>query len=996
MGRYTVEDDRGTGPGSRGLAYRVATPGPPPLQEYPPFAVEAMDFLGAAAIPNALAYALKWQIEFAKLPDPPDERKQELANQLLAIWAFLVRQEVVSPRAPDGALLVDDPFKRMGHPKGPVTYVEVAYNQSIPVAEMEPDPLDPWAPALFPRDLPDDTRRRYPARLKNLDEVPPFFPDLVARWRMASAYRPPPPKPAPVDISDVIRTDPWAFRKVNDDLEQGPTDLKEVKAALEKVERALNRADIAQAQQVAATGPTPTVNRAIGTLAKVTLNDIALQTGVQFDDAWSDQPLLASTEVILYHTVFSFVLDKRGEPFDMNGRLDYPILVPEPGSQMRRSCPPPGGVSVSVQKYGFQNYHIANGKIDKVLFGGVGAFEEYGYGYSGQHDFHKRIQAFIDQGGHTFIAGVTMPAANDREEITIDRITTRLPEFAEAILPPLVNEVRARAKSKVENWQEFVKQIAYEVIKGIIIDVVKTRVRNYIIKKIGARIVPGLNAAAAIYDLATGGTERMRMRHAIACIIVALKSTSDEDMTIAAKVCARIVADAFEDEIMSAIVNAGKKAAGHIAMKVRKGRSGADDGPGEAADEKAGQTKPAAKPGATDATKPDSADAPKDPTSITASKAQSPPAADNLGTDARGRPDHKAPAAAPKAEHDVPNVQAARAVADMKKKIQEDMQRQAQQAVAQSSAQTDAGGQAAGGAPKKPATHSGTADTAASTGARGIDDKANQDTGTANATSGHQQYIRSQQYGPAPDTRARKPRVNTDDPAQTPTADPPPAKKPIRGSGTLDDPHVYPPEPDPVVPTAQPKKDDTPPGDFDQVRDQRHIRTRSLNDVDMQRANRDAVGDPIPPGHQDHHVAPKNSGGDTGESIRDTLRNTGVPVNVPEAALAARGVTRQTVSDSDRAVTTVQDTVADHTKQHGEKKLGPLEKRLGTATGDDDAVRGILSDTSAILGEGRTPEDPDFYLDSQYERGTDDDDKPPKKPPPKKPRGGGAARKKKK
>src|SRR5262249_9169119 len=156
-------------------------------------------------------------------------------------------------------------------------------------------------------------------------------------------------------------------------------------AALRKAEQALNREDIGRAQREAASGPMRTVSGAIGTLKKVTLNDIALQTGVEFNDPWGDQPLLQNTEVILYHTVFSFVLDKNGEPFDMNGRLHYPILVPEPGSQMRRQCPPPGGVFVSVQKYGFQNYRIANGKIDKVLFGGVGGFEEYGYGYSGKH-----------------------------------------------------------------------------------------------------------------------------------------------------------------------------------------------------------------------------------------------------------------------------------------------------------------------------------------------------------------------------------------------------------------------------------------------------------------------------------------------------------------------------------------------------------------------------------------------------------------------------------
>src|SRR5262249_7992363 len=238
-----------------------------------------------------------------------------------------------------------------------------------------------------------------------------------------------------------------------------------------------------------------------------------------------------------------------------------------------------------------------------------------------------------------------------------------------------------------------------------------------------------------------------RMRHAIACIIVALKSRSDEDMTISAKVCAKIAADQFEDEIMSAIVSAGKKAAEkagrHVAMKLRKGKAGADDGPGETADEGSGTTKPAPKPAA-DVTKPDSPDVPTSTgsTSTPTPKTQSPPAADNLGITPHGQTDHKAPVPAAKHEGDVPNVQAARAVADMKKKIQEDMLRQAQQAVGQSSCKNDAGAQAGGDTQKKPSKRRGTADNTATPAAAATGDKAKEATGATDTVSGNQQFVR--------------------------------------------------------------------------------------------------------------------------------------------------------------------------------------------------------------------------------------------------------------
>jgi hypothetical protein len=157
------------------------------------------------------------------------------------------------------------------------------------------------------------------------------------------------------------------------------------------------------------------------------------------------------------------------------------------------------------------------------------------------------------------------------------------------------------------------------------------------------------------------------------------------------------------------------------------------------------------------------------------------------------------------------------------------------------------------------------------------------------------------------------------------------------------------------------------------VRTQLNPPTASRDDVTRQRDARDAIGDPIPPGHQDHHVPPKNSGGETGESIRESLRNTGLTVNEPEGGLAARGVNRETVSPDDRGVRTVQDTLADHGKQHGEKGLSALDKRLGTADGDPDAVRGILSDTANIRGEGRKEDDPDFWLNPRSGRDTGDD-----------------------
>ena len=61
-----------------------------------------------------------------------------------------------------------------------------------------------------------------------------------------------------------------------------------------------------------------------------------------------------------------------------------------------------------------------------------------------------------------------------------------------------------------------------------------------------------------MHDVVEGAEDRMRVRHAIACVLVALKSRSDEDMTISAKVCAKM-GDEFEEKLIAELVKMGAK-----------------------------------------------------------------------------------------------------------------------------------------------------------------------------------------------------------------------------------------------------------------------------------------------------------------------------------------------------------------------------------------------------------------------------------------------------
>ena len=155
------DDPRGTA--NRGTSSRLAAP-PPPPQDYPPFDVRLLGLFGQEAIPDALAYALKWQFELDQLQlggAEPTEAQQELANQLLAVFDFLILQEQRVARDPrDGALLYEDALRQLAaravvNPR----LIETVDGTSIPVSDDVPDaPLPVWVPSLLPRGLDDAAR----------------------------------------------------------------------------------------------------------------------------------------------------------------------------------------------------------------------------------------------------------------------------------------------------------------------------------------------------------------------------------------------------------------------------------------------------------------------------------------------------------------------------------------------------------------------------------------------------------------------------------------------------------------------------------------------------------------------------------------------------------------------------------------------------------------------------------------------------------------------
>ncbi|MFI6360583.1 hypothetical protein ACIBJF_50620 [Streptomyces sp. NPDC050743] len=570
---------RGTsarGTSARGTANRIDTP-TAPLQDYPPFDVRLL--FGQESIPNALAYALKWQIELdrqqANHPEPT-EAQQELAKKLLALFDFLLIQEQQVQRDPvDGALLYRDPIKQSAAtPLRNPRLVDVGFGEMVPVTDDVPDaPLPAWAPSIYPREFGADGQRRYPSRPRRLTEIPPFdSPLILAGWLRLRDWRPAPPVPAQAAPVPTPQTTPGPTLAA-EPRPPKPVDKKALNDTLNRVVARYGRFAAVASRPYT---PTPLVDNAIHQLSNYTLADLRTATGAKIQSTLADDDkLIEHTSVILYHSVFTVVLDQAGNPFDLRyvpgrrGLLDYALLVPEPGSPLRRALPNPGGVNVNVQPYGDTTFRIEKGHISKVPVGGIGSFATVGIG-AGRHPVLEPLDQFWRNYGG-YIASVSAGAAFHPADADLGRIDRRLGDLVEAATPHVLNEVRARLKDMAENWQELLEGVVWEAIKNEIRDWIV----QYVIKKIGEHVVPVIKDAFALYDLATGSAARTRVRYAIACAMLAVKGTTDEDTELAAKVMAKIVADEFDEEIIQAATralgHAVKKVVRHAAPKVPSG-----------------------------------------------------------------------------------------------------------------------------------------------------------------------------------------------------------------------------------------------------------------------------------------------------------------------------------------------------------------------------------------------------------------------------------------
>ncbi|MBX2803950.1 MAG: hypothetical protein KTR31_40110 [Myxococcales bacterium] len=305
----------------------------------------------------------------------------------------------------------------------------------------------------------------------------------------------------------------------------------------------------------------------------VTLAHVEGQSSARYEPRYRTHTLGRYVKLILYHSVFSVVLDPRGEPTTLprgsqpkargsglqlrgspaGDALDYPILLPEPGKNLMRYLPRPG-FYVATRQVAGGAFRVDGVRLTKVR--GLGSMTMQLVTGEFVHPLQERIQAHIDASGPSMVAALVAPRA--QRKLTRQLLKQELPKVAAAIIEPAVRLVIRLARHHYDNWQALVQEIGAEALREAVKERVREKVVDYAIKKLAVNLMPVINLASSVYDL-WEGSENKRIRHALAAMLMALQGTTSDDLHVAAKVLARIVVDKFQEALLEAIVERAAK-----------------------------------------------------------------------------------------------------------------------------------------------------------------------------------------------------------------------------------------------------------------------------------------------------------------------------------------------------------------------------------------------------------------------------------------------------
>jgi hypothetical protein len=370
-------------------------------------------------------------------------------------------------------------------------------------------------------------------------------------WQQSTKRRPTTPtgakaRPARAALTPVVNK------------EDRPVDQKELDRALENAEK---NASVAKALNSIPPDGAPLVRLYVENLKLLTLEDVYRQTNVSIKNH-AEWKLSQLVEVIFYASYMTLVLDANGEPFDGQGILGlfpYGMILPSKKFKTVKLIPPPGRY-VSLGPLAGQQFSLDGGTIQKlpVEYSGIIGFQEVDVTGHWTPDYQEEANKVLGR-NKVYLGSLVVESAYSQfqKEITLSSLYLGLQDMVDDTLPYLIVVVAKKVESWFENYEDFLKDIGEQVIRTLVIETLKDLAKWYVIKKVGKRVIPVINAVAAVKDMVGKmiGEDDEPETIAVNCVRLYLKGTKQDDRTLSAKIMANIMGDAFEAKIKQALID---------------------------------------------------------------------------------------------------------------------------------------------------------------------------------------------------------------------------------------------------------------------------------------------------------------------------------------------------------------------------------------------------------------------------------------------------------
>ena len=342
--------------------------------------------------------------------------------------------------------------------------------------------------------------------------------------------------------------------------------------AMDDVGKAAETAVVAAEVTDAPDNDMPLVSGYIANVKALTFADLEAQSRARYGYGVRDDSVYDRVELIIYHSVYSVLLDREGNPAFLP-HFPYAFIIPRPGVPMERRMQPEGlylGTG-KLADYQFAVDAKDPKKVRSILFGGIGGLVETLNTFSWEHELHTQLQAYIDFNGVYAVPVIVTPQAFNSGALTIGKAYDRMPEIIEHTARHMYAELARRLANLYENYGDILKQVGVDLVKSIVVDQIKSWAVEYLVKKLGKKILPVVNAISAVVD-ALDDEELAMTRAALTALVMAVKSKSPDDMTISSKVLAKIGTDKVQARVVQELSKRGahlvKKAHGAAKTKI--------------------------------------------------------------------------------------------------------------------------------------------------------------------------------------------------------------------------------------------------------------------------------------------------------------------------------------------------------------------------------------------------------------------------------------------